>query len=1201
MSPSPSPSPPAPLAGQATLRAHRDDHVILPVRLALPDGPIDTFALLDSGATSSFVDERFAQRHSLSLSSKPYPRPLLLIDGMPIASGDVTHETSVTLVTGGHAELISLDVCRLARYPIVLGVTWLRRHNPSVDWRANRLTFDSLFCARYCLHAPPAVRALPVVHFAGTLSQMEAEALPDPPEYAAKLRQLVPPQYHDLLHAFSRTRTEELPRRRPGRDHAIELEPGTSPPWGPIYSLSEREHAALREWLAENLRRGFIRPSKSPAGAPMLFAEKKSGDLRPCHDYRGLNAITIKNRMPLPLISDSLDRLRGARIFTKLDIRGAYNLVRIREGDEWKTAFRTRYGLFETLVMPFGLTNAPATFQAIINDLLRDLIDVTVLVYLDDILVFSANPAQHEEHVREVLRRLANDGFYLNAEKCEFSTTKTEYLGYTISTSGISMSRDKVAAVLDWPAPTCVRELQAFLGFANFYRRFIEGYSRRILPMTRLLRKGIAFEFDVGANAAFCDLKLAFTQAPVLVHYDPARETQLEVDASDGAISGILSQKHDDGVFHPIAFMSRRLEPAELNYGIGEKELLAIVHSVRVWRHYFEGLHLPFNVLTDHNNLTAFQTARILTRRQARWSEILNSYKYTLTYRAGRLNGKADALSRRPDLLEGGKAANAPAEVLFRPLTINGTSTTLTTDKSPGPAPDTSPLLDDIRQALASDPTLSTLIDQASHGQAEGYEIQDGLLRLRGRVCVPNQQALRVAILRQAHDGHSAGHLGRDKTLKLVSRDFHWPGLRSFVAEYVKSCPRCQRTKAPRHAPYGRLQPLPIPTRPWLSISMDHIVDLPFSRGHNAILVVVDRHSKQAHFIPARTTDTASDLARQFVDRIYRLHGLPADIVSDRGSLFRSHWWTAVLKQLRIHPNLSTAHHPQTDGQTERVNQVLEQYLRTYCTHLQDDWHDLLPLAEFAYNNAPQASVGFSPFFVNHGYNPRAEFSASDGSVPAAREHVAQLQAGHEAACQAILQAQRAFSEQADRHRREAPDFQVGDRVLLRRTHLRTDRPSQKLDDRLLGPFEILSPVGRAAFRLKLPPTFRAHPVFHVSLLEKWYPDKMNAHHQVPVAPVAVDEEGEHWEVEAIHDARWRPRTGPRRGRSNAPQKRSQRNSPILEFYVRWAGFTQEEDSWVLASDFDDDDELVLAFYREHPRHPMTEGIRAALDADRGA
>ena len=418
----------------------------------------------------------------------------------------------------------------------------------------------------------------------------------------------VPPEYHEFADVFSKTKADILPEHRP-YDLKITLEEGATPPLGPIYSLSKIELDTLRDYIEENLRSGFIRPLNSPCGAPVLFIKKKDGSLRLCVDYRGLNKITRKDRYPLPLVLDLLDALRKARIYTKIDLRHAYNLVRIAPGDEWKTAFRTRYGSFEWLVMPFGLSNAPAAFQRFVNEVFADLLDVCVVVYLDDILIYSDNPDEHRAHVREVLRRLRKHHLYARTDKCEFHAESVEYLGYILSREGLTMAESKIKAILDWPEPRKVRDIQSFLGFANFYRRFIHNYSEIVLPLTRLTRKGVPWDFDQKCRDSFNALKSAFTSAPVLHHWVPDHQITVETDASDYAIAGILSITSDSGELHPVAYHSRTLSGAELNYDTHDKELLAIFEAFKTWRHYLEGSATPIDVVTDHKNLEYFSTS----------------------------------------------------------------------------------------------------------------------------------------------------------------------------------------------------------------------------------------------------------------------------------------------------------------------------------------------------------------------------------------------------------------------------------------------------------------------------------------------------------------------------------------------------------------------------------------------------------------
>jgi len=354
------------------------------------------------------------------------------------------------------------------------------------------------------------------------------------------LRPQVLIDYHDYLNIFSKQKGTTLPPRQ-SHNHHINLEDNASPPFGPIYSLSEVEQLALCEFLDENLKNQFIRPSQSSAGAPVLFIKKKDGSLRLAVDYRGLNKITKKDRYPLPLIPDLLDRLRSACVFTKLDLRGMYNLVRIADGDEWKTAFRTHYRSYEFQVMHYGLTNAPASFQRFMNDIFKDLLDMCVVVYLDDILIYSDNPDKHLPHVRKVLRRLRAHNLYAKIEKCAFGVDTTDFLGFIVGPEGLRMDDSKIQVIRNWPTPRKVKDVQSFLGFANFYRRFIFSYSDIIIPLTCLTRKDTRWVWSPLCEDAFQLLKVAFTSAPILHHFDPSLPPVVETDVSDYAIAGIFS------------------------------------------------------------------------------------------------------------------------------------------------------------------------------------------------------------------------------------------------------------------------------------------------------------------------------------------------------------------------------------------------------------------------------------------------------------------------------------------------------------------------------------------------------------------------------------------------------------------------------------------------------------------------------------
>ena len=646
--------------------------------------------LIDSGASDCFIDSRFALASRLQLSNLKTPLRLSLFDGSIATQGLISQSTTldVSFPCGTHQK-IRLLLTPLARSTaVVLGYSWLRQHNPLINWVTHELTFrpwspsDSVVDAS-CSTPPSALPELSLPHAPsenpispspvplssplpsdelqaaaakiaisfvspsalGLMSRLPRShpqailcsgfiepptcnarlAVPEPdspgldPALASEytsLRPQIPEAYHQYLDVFSKQKAVALPPRRP-YDHSIALEDGTTPPFGPIYSLSEVEQLALRTFLDENLANEFIRPSQSSAGAPVLFIKKKDGSLRLAVDYRSLNRITKKDRYPLPLIPDLLDCLRSARSFTKIDLRGAYNLVRIADGDEWKTTFRTRYGSYEFQVMHYGLTNAPASFQRFMNDVFKDLLDICVVVYLDDILIYSDDPASHSAHVLEVLRRLRANNLYAKLEKCEFSIATTEFLGFVISPDGLRMDDAKIQVIRDWPVPRKVKDIQSFLGFANFYRRFIAKFSEITVPLTRLTRKDAPWIWSPACDKAFNLLKLAFSTAPILHHFDPALPPVVETDASDYAIAGILSLRTDDGEIRPVAFYARTLTGAELNYDTHDKELLAIFEAFKTWRHYLESPHHTIDVITDHKNLEYFSTTKTLSRRQA--------------------------------------------------------------------------------------------------------------------------------------------------------------------------------------------------------------------------------------------------------------------------------------------------------------------------------------------------------------------------------------------------------------------------------------------------------------------------------------------------------------------------------------------------------------------------------------------------------
>jgi len=1210
-----------------------EDLIATEVCIETPEGPIRAKALIDCGAQSNFMDQLWAKQY-LDDAKDTGPRKVKALDGHQIQSYgarklmlSTTDDNQLTRQTMHVFEAVSIE-----GYDIILGLPWLRATNPIMDWQARTWTYREATKVEI-MHPSRAVKKILKGNAAFIITKATKDddnrpsfylraTLAKPEELPAYLR-----EYADV---FSEKEANILPEHA-NHDHGIDLEPGMDPPHRPIYNLSEKELGVLRNYIEEALAKGWIRPSKSPAGAPILFVPKKDGTLRLCVDYRGLNAITIKNRHPLPLISETMDRLAGAKIFTQLDLRDAYHRVRIRKGDEWKTAWRSRYGHFEYQVMPFGLANAPATFQAYINKALSDLLDICCVVYLDDILIYSASVEEHHHHVQMVMERLRQYKLYAKLSKCAFDTDTVRFLGFEINTKGIHMESERIQTINEWPLPASVKDVQTFLGFANFYRRFIRDFARICAPLNVLTkgqpkkkaRKGSAvhreqgmakFELTEKAKQAFQELQRTFTSAPFLKHFDPKLPIRVETDASAFAIGAIILQlQPDDQQWHPVAYWSRKLAPAEVNYETHDAELLAIVAAFKQWRHYLEGSRMPVTVLSDHANLRYFMTTKELTRRQTRWAEQLSAFDFTIEHRPGSKN-PADAPSRRPDYAEEVTARtllptlreklqrgifgaqevelqNSPdyKEIIVGLLAhTRGRKRTSHVDESSTRGDESIPadegstdgvtgLLETLvpraivrnamrlekpyeqmpepmaqlllkvqqRDAFATERTRELRSEEKGAAKDPAWSIsENGLLRYERKAYVPNDAAIRAEIMRVNHDDPAGGHFGEKRTADIVGQKYYWQGMRRDIRAYVKSCDLCQRVAIHRHKEYGQLEPLPTPPGPFETITLDFITGLPPARyrgqAYDAILVVVDAYTKWAMYIPCTKRMDAPELAETLVESVFSKYGMPKKLVSDRGSLFTSAFWTSLCYYLGAQRRLSTAFHPQTDGQTERQNQTLEHYLRCYINYRQDDWPQWLPLAQFTYNQAKHRSTGISPAEALMGYLPTLRINVDneppEKSAPAAKERAEQLIEVRTLLETNLQEAQESQKKYHDR-KHKPMKFEVGDKVWLKAKNIRTMRPSKKLDHRQLGPFRIIAAWGKQAYKLELTPLYRnIHPVFHVSLLE--IHTKREGDNPEP-PPTLVDEE-EEWLVERILDSR--------------------KNG--TEFLVKWKGYSPADNTW---------------------------------------
>ncbi|CCO36090.1 Retrotransposable element Tf2 155 kDa protein type 2 [Rhizoctonia solani AG-1 IB] len=593
----------------------------------------------------------------------------------------------------------------IGAHSAILGIKCLEQEALKIDWTLRQLSF-------------------PITTPENATIAQEEEADESP------LRG-IPEQYHVYAKVFGKEEFNKLP---PHRHYDIGIELTEEGPLNsPLYSMTDAESVTLKEWLEAELKAGNIRPSKSPISSPVMFVPKKDRSRRLVVDYRRLNNWTKKNVYPLPRPDDLMSKLRGAKIFTKLDLQWGYNNVRVKEGDEWKTAFRTKYGLYESLVMTFGLTNAPAAFQYFMNDLFQDLLDIYVIIYLDNILVFSKNETKHKFHVHEVLQRLETAQLFCKGSKCKFHRTKVEYLGIIVSDQGFSLDKLKIQAVQEWPVPATVKQIQSFLGFANFLRRFVANFSHMARPLHNLVKKETPWNWTEREQAAFKGLKKAITEAPVLAHANPDKAYFLETDALGAALGSVLSQRQEDGQLHPIGFLSESFKGAEVNYDTHDKELLAIIRSLEHWQIYLEATSEPVTIFTDHRNLEYWKESRTFNRRHARWHLLLSNFNFCIVYRPGKQSGKPNALSRRsnhanipPDnqsMLPNSVFANL-ATVLPEKEIQRQIESSLHLDES----------LDEILAHLQDESKAPPLVKKGF----KDYKMEAGLLFYQGKTLVPD-------------------------------------------------------------------------------------------------------------------------------------------------------------------------------------------------------------------------------------------------------------------------------------------------------------------------------------------------------------------------------------------------------------------------------------------------------------------------------
>ncbi|GJT16228.1 reverse transcriptase domain-containing protein [Tanacetum coccineum] len=802
-----------------------------------------------------------------------------------------------------------------------------------------------------------------------------------------------------------------LPLTRQVEFH-IELIPGAAPVACAPYRLAPAEMKELVEQLKELFDKGFIRPSSTPWGAPIL---------------------------------------------------SGYHQLRVREEDIPKTTFRTRYEHYKFRVMPFGLTNAPVVFMDLMNRVCKPYLDKFVIVFIDDIIIYSHNEKEHEEHLKTILELLKKEELYAKFSKCEFWINTVKFLGHVIDSSGIHVDPTKIEAVKNLASPTTPSEIRQFLGLAGYYRRFIEGFSKIAKPMTELTQKDRKFDWGEEQEEAFQLLKQKLCAAPILALPEGREDFVVYCDASIKGLGAVLMQR-----MKVIAYASRQLKIHEKNYTTHDLELGEVVFALKIWRHYLYGTKCV--VFTDHKSLQHILDQKDLNMRQRRWIELLSDYDCEIRYHPRKANVIAYALSRKERI---------------EPLRVRALVMTIGLDLP-------SRILEAQREAVK----IENIEAEDISGMLKKLEARaDGTLCLDNRSWLPCYGDTRSLIMHESHKSKYSIHPGSDKMYHDLKMLYWWPNMKADIATYVSKCLTCAKVKAEHQRPSGLLVQPDIPEWKWEKITMDFITKLPkTAAGYDSIWVIVDRLTKSAHFLPMKETDSTEKLTRLYMKEIVARHGIPVSIISDRDSHFTSRVWQSLHEALGTQLNLSTAYHPQTDGQSERTIQTLEDMLRACVIDFGNGWDRHLPLVEFSYNNSYHTSIKAAPFEALYGRKCRspvcwAEVGEAQLTGPEIIHETTEKIFKIRDRMQAARDRQKSYADK----RRRPLEFEVGDKVMLKvapwKGVMRFGKRG-KLNPRYIGPFRIIERIGPVAYRLELPQELsRVHNVFHICNLKKCLSD----------------------------------------------------------------------------------------------------------------
>ncbi|KAG7309482.1 hypothetical protein JYU34_005450 [Plutella xylostella] len=801
------------------------------------------------------------------------------------------------------------------------------------------------------------------------------------------------------------------------------------------YRMAHSERQKVKDMIKEMLDCGIVTESTSAYASPILLVQKKTGDQRLCIDYRALNAKTIKEHYPLPLVEDQIDCLGGHEYFITLDLASGYYQIPVAPDSQDKTAFVTPDGQYQFTRMPFGLANAPSVFQKTINTMLKDVPNGVAYAFMDDIIIPANSVSEGMIKLETVLKLLEKSGLTLKLSKCKFFFKNIDYLGFEVSKEGVKPGSRKTEAVEKFKTPENQHEIRQFLGLASFFRRFVKGFAIIANPLTRLLKKDTKFEWGPDQQNAFDTLKIELTKRPILALYDPKAKTYLHTDASKMGIAGILLQEDHEGRLRAISYYSRQTTPEEQKYHSFELETLAVIASLNRFRVYLLGV--PFTIVTDCNALRTTLSKKDMIPRISRWWLQLQEYNCEIEYRPGSRMTHVDALSRNAI------PSDDEPQTVFDVCNIE-TEDWLATMQS---------IDEDILRIkrILEDPETNNVVD--AH---KNYKIKNGkLYRIVGdelKWVVP--RGFRWQLLQKNHD--ELGHFGVDKTLDKIKSLYWFPKMNKFVKKYVQSCLECSYHKLPTGHKEGMLHPIPKIEEPFHTIHMDHLGPFVKSKSKNMyILVIIDAYTKYINLYAVKNTKTKTTL--KILNQYFSLFGIPTRLISDRGTSFTSKNFKDFVSKLGIRHVLNAVATPRANGQVERYNRTILSSLATKNHNCQEnEWDTHLEEIQLGLNTTINKGTGKSPSEVLFGFRLRTK---GDGLVSSLLENEVNrepIDDVRQEVNQNIAKEQNKQKARFDKKRKESTKYKIGDLVRIERDVTSNNGKSRKLLQKIQGPYRVI-------------------------------------------------------------------------------------------------------------------------------------------------